>query len=90
MKLIYKIFLVHLALVFLFTFITSFSLGGFNGADFLVFAGLFSLMGGAIDIIIGLLLLAFKRKESGKGFLLSAGLLLLLGFTVCSSTLWAF
>lgn len=63
-----------------------FSLGALGDGlnSFVPVLGLVSVFGGAIDVIIGLLLLAFKRREWAQGYLLSAGILLLSGFAVCS------
>lgn len=55
-----------------------------NGTDtisgYLTQASLISLLWSAICILLGLLLLAFRRKHWGESLLFVAGILLLLGF----------
>ena len=53
---------------------------------YVVMFGLVALGGGAIDIIVGLFLLLATDKRYAQGFLLSGGVLLLLGFLACSTT----
>lgn len=84
MKTIYKICLINIGLAFFFALLFSLSALGDGLNSFIPVLGLVSVFGGAIDVIIGLLLLAFKRREWGQGYLLSAGILLLSGFVVCS------
>jgi hypothetical protein len=57
--------------------------GGFKADEFLIALGLVSLGGAAIDLLVGFILLVTGNKESGKGFMLSAGVLLLIGFASC-------
>jgi hypothetical protein len=39
-----------------------------------------------VCILIGIVLFIIRRKHAGQGFLLSAGVLMLIGFAVCSNT----
>jgi len=49
-------------------------------ADYLTHASLISVLWSVLCILIGLLLLAFRRKHWGESLLFVAGILLLLGF----------
>lgn len=84
MKLPFRIVLVNsgLAIILSFFFISIID------SYFLSF-GLVSFWGGVIDLIVGLFLLIKKDKRYAQGFLLSAGLLILVGFIVCTSA-WSF
>jgi hypothetical protein len=84
MKTIYKICLINVALALFFAALFSATMRGNALNGFIPVLGLISVFGGAIDVIIGLILLAFKRRVWGQGYLLSAGILLLSGFVVCS------
>jgi hypothetical protein len=55
-----------------------------NYNDFIPVLGLVSLFGSVIDMLIALVLFLFGLKVWAQGFLLSAGVLLLLGFALCS------
>jgi hypothetical protein len=84
MKLVYKICLVNVILAVLVAvlFSLSFRVSDYNG--FTSILGLVSLFGSVVDILIALILFLFKRKVWVQGYLLSAGVLLLLGFALCS------
>jgi uncharacterized membrane protein HdeD (DUF308 family) len=68
-----------------------------NGIVFIVlglFMSVFGLAGvgavgvvvGAFDLLIGLVLLAFEsKKDAAQGMLLCGGILLLIGFSLCSA-----
>ncbi len=47
--------------------------------------GLAALLLGAINLLAGFLSLAIKRKENGLTLLLCSGVLLLIGFSICST-----
>ncbi len=88
MKKVYKICLLNAGLVLLLAALISYAFsGGLGLRDYIGISGIVSVLGGAIYILIGLLLLVFRRKVWGQGFLLSAGILLLFGFTLCSTVL---
>jgi hypothetical protein len=84
MKLPVKIILINVALAILFALLFGSTQGITDGYVFMF--GLVALGGGAIDIIVGLLLLLATDKRYAQGFLLSGGVLLLLGFLACSTT----
>jgi hypothetical protein len=68
-----------------------------NGILFVVFGLLMSVFGlagvgavgvllGAFDLLVGLILLAFKSKrDAAQGMLFCGGILLLIGFSLCSA-----
>ena len=80
MKLPFKIVMINvgLALVFglIFSALTESVVEGF---------GLVFLIGGSITIVIGLLAFLATDKRYAQGFLMSGGILLLLGFVTCGS-----
>lgn len=59
-------------------------LGGFNSNDFLILYGLTGILLGVLLLVIGLVSLLADDKRFAQGFLLSAGIILLLGFVLCS------
>lgn len=84
MKLPIKIVLINMALAIIFALLFGSKEGIIDG--YVVMFGLVALGGGAIDIIVGLFLLLATDKRYAQGFLLSGGVLLLLGFLACSTT----
>jgi hypothetical protein len=86
MKTVYKICVANVGLTVLVVLLLVYgSDGSLSANDYIGFFGLTSLFFGPLYIIIGLLLLVFRRKIWAQGFLLSAGVLLLLGFVLCSA-----
>jgi ABC-type spermidine/putrescine transport system permease subunit II len=87
MKTSYKISLLNMGFAFLLASLLAYAFDGHGLKDYVSFLGLASTLVAIIVIPVGLLLLLFKRKIWGKGFLLSAGILLLIGFALCSTVL---
>lgn len=87
MKLIYKICLMNVGLVLLLAAVLTPAF--FNGSMAEAFSmfGILSVLGSVVNLLIGLLLLLLRRKQWGQGYLLSAGVLLLLGCAVCTPLL---
>lgn len=83
MKRIYITCLVNIVLVFVLAAFFSTD-GSGTVADYISYAGLLSFLWSALCVLIGLVFLAFRLKRWGEGFLLTAGLLLLLGLMECS------
>lgn len=83
MKLPVKIVLINVGLAILFAFFLNSTQGYLEG--YTIMFGLVALGGGAVDIVIGLLLLFATDKRYAQGFLISGGVLLLLGFLACST-----
>jgi hypothetical protein len=84
-----KVLLINMAVVFglsllLFLFVD----GSFKVNDFLIGLGLICLAGSVIDLLVDVILFITgpAQYDIAKGFLLSAGVLLLAGFAACSST----
>ena len=83
MKLRTKILLINFSVVLVLTILTALSEG--INKDFAFFFGLILSIIGSIALFISLILFLAQSREAAKGFLLSAGVMLLLGFTVCST-----
>ena len=83
MKLRTKILLINFGVVLVLTILTALSEGINN--DFAFFFGLILSIIGSLALFISLILFLTQSREAAKGFLLSAGVMLLLGFTVCSA-----
>ena len=85
MKKITKIVLINVAVVILIALLTALSEGSNPYTNFLMWFGLCCLGIGLLDLFVALILFLTGKQnyEAGKGFLLSAGILLLLGFVVC-------
>jgi uncharacterized membrane protein YozB (DUF420 family) len=84
MKLPFKILFINLGIAVVFSILILVGLSGnFKIDEFFIALGLVALVGAVIDLLIGIILLATGNKESGKGFMLSAGVLLLIGFASC-------
>lgn len=85
MKTVYKICFINVGLALLLTVLFAISFQGNKLREFIGIFGLVSFFGGVVDLLVGIVLLLFRKKEYGQGFLLSAGVLLLLGFALCST-----
>ena len=86
MKTVYKICLVHLGVATLLALLLTYGADGPVGRnDFIGFFGLVCIILAPVDVVVGLLLFVFRKSVWGQGFLLSAGVLLLLGFALCST-----
>ena len=83
MKLPTKIVLINITIAILFSIIIVISQN--ISSEISVVVGLVFLVGGLIDLLVGLFLLAAKDKRYSQGFLMSGGLLLLFGFLICTS-----
>ena len=83
LQLSYKIVIVNIAMAVLFSVLIATSNGG-DATNYAFSFGSVSLVGGAVDLCVGIVLVFFSR-EWGKGFLLSAAALLLLGGITCGS-----
>jgi hypothetical protein len=83
-----KIMLINLAVALVITLLMFITPGGFHQVnDFLIGLGLICLAGTVLDLLIAVVLFISgpAQYEIAKGFLLSAGILLLVGFAACSS-----
>lgn len=83
MKLPFKIVLINIGAALLLSLLFCLGSGSYN--DFFIFFGLIGIFGGLFEIVLGLFLLLLDDKRFAQGFLLSGGLLLLLGFMSCSN-----
>ena len=83
-----KVLLINLAIVLGITVIMSLAFGSTDASDFLIGLGLVSLGIASLDLLISLILFTIGKDnlEAAKGFLLSSGVLFLLGFAACSFT----
>lgn len=84
MKLPFKVLFINLGLVVIISLLLLVGINSsFRADDFFIAFGLVALVAAVIDLIIGIVMLATGNKESGKGFMLSTGVLLLIGFASC-------
>jgi hypothetical protein len=84
-----KVLLINLAVAFGLTLLLFLSTGGgFKANDFLIGLGLICLAGAVLDLVVAVILFITgpAQYNVAKGFLLSAGVLFLVGFAACSST----
>lgn len=89
MKLPFKIVLINVGLAIFFALLLA--LGGNNYVnEFFTVFGMMGLFGGLVEIVIGLFLLLMADKRYAQGFLLSGGILVLLGFVACSNVTLSF
>lgn len=58
--------------------------GAASGSDFALVLGIICLLGGLLNLGVGIILLIAGSKDPGKGCLMSAGILLLLSGVSCS------
>ena len=83
-RLAYKITFINCAIVIVIGLICGFAYD-FDGFGFTL--GIVCLIGGLIDLLLGLIIYFASSKDWGKGFLNSAGILLLLSGISCGTGL---
>jgi hypothetical protein len=83
-----KVLLINVAVVFALAVIMFVTFGTTNPSDFLMELGLICLLGALMNLLVAVILFIIgpAQRDLAKGFLLSAGVLLLAGFAACSST----
>ena len=88
MKTAYKIMLINIAACVLLAFSGTMSSGFSNSNDFLIELGLICLGAAVLDVIVAVILFITgpAQYDIAKGFLLSGGVLVLIGFASCSFT----
>jgi len=88
MKLISRILLVNIAITFGIALLFAFSSGSLNNGAFLISLGLTGLGMGIFNLFVALIvfLTGQENRDWAKGFLLSGGVLFLLGFAVCTGS----
>jgi len=89
MKLVYKVLLANILVSAFVAFIFGLSQRPIDGSDFLMMFGLTCLGVALIDLLISVILFIAgkEHQEWAQGFLLSCGVLLLLGFATCTGAL---
>lgn len=88
-----KVMLINLGVAFGLSLLTLLPGGGtYKANDFLIIFGLICLAGTVLDLLIAVVLFITgpAQHDVAKGFLLSAGVLLLAGFAACSSATISF
>lgn len=89
MKKAMKVLLINIAVVFGLTLFLFLAAGGnYHANDFLTGLGLLCLAGAVLDLVVAVILFITgpAQYDIAKGFLLSAGVLFLVGFAACSTT----
>lgn len=84
MRLLYKILLGNIAGVIILSMLLFTGTGSVTMNDMLSAFGLTALGVGFIEILVAVIMFIAGQSDWGKGFLLSAGVLILLGFGACS------
>lgn len=87
MKLQTKIILVSFGVAVITAFLFSWTDNSYKvAADYLLSFGLTGFFGGLLQAIVGLFLLLKTDKRYAQGFLMSGGLLMVIGFTTCTGS----
>lgn len=85
MKLPVKILVINSVIALLIAIIITVSSGvGTSFKDALAFIGMIAMIIGFIDFIVALIFFLFPNKDYAKGFMLSAAVLILGGFSTCT------
>ena len=83
LKLVHKIILVNVAIAFVIAIYYKIMQGTGVPGDFALAFGVICLFGGIADLFLSLILFIGSSREWSKGFLFSAGILLLLSGISC-------
>jgi hypothetical protein len=86
MKKAIKVLLINLAVAFGLALLGFIAGNGYNANDFGTALGLICLAGAVLDLLLSIVLFITgpAQYEVAKGFLLSSGVLFLVGFAACS------
>lgn len=86
MKLQQKIILISVVTAI----IGSLLLGVFSGirniTDYFFYFGIIGVIGGLLELVVGLVMLAKQDKRVAQGLLMASGILILVGFITCTAT----
>jgi len=85
MKLQQKIILVSFAIVLLLGSLMAAGGGVDRTTDFFMYLGMTGFFAGLVQLVVGLFLLIKTDKRYAQGFLMSAGILMVVGFTTCTT-----
>ena len=85
MKLQQKIILISFGIVLLLGALAGAGSGSAKASDFLMVLGMVGFFAGLLQLIVGLFLLVKTDKRYAQGFLMSGGLLMLIGFATCTA-----
>ena len=86
MKLQQKIILVSFAIAAVAGFLLALGDRSNRAADYFVSFGIVGFFGGLLQLIAGLFLLIKTDKRYAQGFLMSGGVLMLVGFVTCTGS----
>lgn len=85
MKLQQKIILISFGVVLVLGLLAGAAGGSYKASDFFMIMGMVGFFAGLLQLIVGLFLLAKTDKRYAQGFLMSAGLLIVIGFATCTA-----
>ena len=85
MKLQQKIILISFGIVLLLGALAGTAGGGNKSEDFFMVMGIVGFFAGLFQLVAGLFLLIKTDKRYAQGFLMSGGILILIGFATCTA-----
>lgn len=85
MKLQQKIILISFGIVLLLGVLAGAAGGSYKARDFFMVMGIVGFFAGLLQLVVGLFLLAKTDKRYAQGFLMSAGILMVIGFATCTA-----
>jgi hypothetical protein len=89
MKLQQKIVLISFGIVLLLSLFIIAAGGASNTSDYFMGLGMLGFFAGLLQLVVGLFLLVKTDKRYAQGFLISAGLLIVIGFATCTANFTA-
>ena len=85
MKIQQKIILISFGIVLLLGALAGAAGGSYKASDFFMVMGMVGFFSGLLQLVVGLFLLVKTDKRYAQGFLMSGGILMLIGFTTCTA-----
>lgn len=85
MKLQQKIILISFGIVLFLGVLAGAAGGSYKTSDFFMVMGIVGFFAGILQLVVGLFLLVKTDKRYAQGFLMSGGILMLIGFATCTA-----
>lgn len=86
MKIQQKIILISVIAALVVSMLMTLSTGIRHVSDYFFYFGIVGVIGGLLELVVGLVMLVKQDKRVAQGLLMASGILILVGFVTCTAT----